>query len=211
MLLTLSGGAGAGKTALAKELAVTASVGPVRVLHGDDYYFTAQDRGVWACDDTGVPRLDVGDPRSMDVERLSHDTADALVRPRRLPARRPAVELPQPPPRRARAPCRATAARLRHRRRRRAGFQRPGASGLVGDRRRAAQPQPLTTAGCEIRPSEAILSHPAKRSRAGGPPVPGGIGAWPDAVGPGGRPAIGQAAPAGSSAQASAPSPRGSR
>ena len=79
MLLTLTGGAGAGKTTLAHELADTAPVAPVRVLHGDDYYFTAQDRGVWACDAAGVPRLDVGDPRSMDVERLSHDTTAALT------------------------------------------------------------------------------------------------------------------------------------
>ncbi len=79
MLLTLTGGAGAGKTTLAEEPADTAPAAPARVLHGDDYYFTAQDRGVWACDDTGVPRLDVGDPRSMDVERLGHDTTAALT------------------------------------------------------------------------------------------------------------------------------------
>lgn len=79
MLLTLTGGAGAGKTTLANELAATASVAPVRVLHGDDYYFATQNRGVWARDDTEVLRLDVGDPRSMDVERLNHDTAAALA------------------------------------------------------------------------------------------------------------------------------------
>ena len=79
MLLTLTGGAGAGKTTLANELAATASTAPVQVLHGDDYYYSTQDRGVWACDDTGVLRLDVGDPQSMDVERLSYDTTVALA------------------------------------------------------------------------------------------------------------------------------------
>ncbi|MFE2972993.1 uridine kinase [Streptomyces sp. NPDC059340] len=79
MLLTLTGGAGAGKTTLANELAATSPIAPVQVLHGDGYYFTTQDRGVWTCDDAGVPRLDVGDPQSMNVERLSHDTSAALT------------------------------------------------------------------------------------------------------------------------------------
>jgi uridine kinase len=78
VLLTLTGGAGAGKTTLAAALAATTPRAPIHVLHGDDYYFTAQDRGVWAYDGTGVPRLDVGDPRSMDIERLNHATDHAL-------------------------------------------------------------------------------------------------------------------------------------
>ncbi|MFJ7250470.1 hypothetical protein ACIQWA_38325 [Kitasatospora sp. NPDC098652] len=64
MLVTLTGGAGAGKTTPA--VAPAATVGPerVRVLHGDDYYFAEPGRaGVWAPDETGVLRLDVGHPR----------------------------------------------------------------------------------------------------------------------------------------------------
>ncbi len=80
MLLTLTGGAGAGKTTLSAALAVTAPRAPVRILHGDDYYFVGQDQGVWARDGAGIPRLDVGDPRSMDIERLNHDTDQALAR-----------------------------------------------------------------------------------------------------------------------------------
>jgi uridine kinase len=84
MLVTLTGGAGAGKTTLARALAATAPrapapTDPVRVLHGDDYYVTTQDRGVWNRDERGVPRLDVGDPRSMDVERLDQDADAALT------------------------------------------------------------------------------------------------------------------------------------
>ncbi|WP_411146705.1 hypothetical protein [Streptomyces sp. x-80] len=80
MLLTLTGGAGAGKTTLAAALAATVPQVPVRVLHGDDYYFRTPERGgAWACDEAGVLRLDVGDPRSMDIERLSRDTDAALA------------------------------------------------------------------------------------------------------------------------------------
>ncbi|MEU9101354.1 hypothetical protein [Streptomyces sp. NPDC048361] len=79
MLVTLSGGAGAGKTTLAAALAADAPDGPVRVLHGDDYYVRTPERGVWTHDGTGTPRLDVGDPRSMDGERLSRDTDTALA------------------------------------------------------------------------------------------------------------------------------------
>lgn len=84
MLVTLTGGAGAGKTTLAAALAATAlaATGPdgrVRVLHGDDYYVTSRAHGVWTPDDAGVPRLDVGDPRSMDVERLGRDADTALA------------------------------------------------------------------------------------------------------------------------------------
>lgn len=79
MMLTLTGGSGAGKSTLAAALAATAPVAPVRVLHGDDYYF--QDRahgGVWAPDGTGTLRLDVGDPRSVDLARLARDAEAAL-------------------------------------------------------------------------------------------------------------------------------------
>ncbi|MFE0464763.1 uridine kinase [Kitasatospora sp. NPDC058965] len=79
LLLTLTGGAGAGKTTLAEVLAATAPAGPAHVLHGDDYYFAGPDRGVWAPDEAGVPRLDVGDPRSVDAERLAADTGAALA------------------------------------------------------------------------------------------------------------------------------------
>ncbi|MET9359557.1 hypothetical protein ABZX93_01400 [Streptomyces sp. NPDC006632] len=78
MLLTLTGGAGAGKTTLAAALLAEAPEGPVRVLHGDDYYVRTPERGVWTRDAMGVPRLDVGDPRSMDMDRLSRDTGTAL-------------------------------------------------------------------------------------------------------------------------------------
>lgn len=79
MLLTLTGGAGAGKTTLAAALAATAPQLPVSVLHGDDYYFTEPDRGVWRPDETGTLRLDVGDPRSIDSDRLNAAAATALT------------------------------------------------------------------------------------------------------------------------------------
>ncbi|MGA5823355.1 uridine kinase family protein [Kitasatospora sp. NPDC094028] len=79
MLLTLTGGAGAGKTTLADALVSFAAEGPASVLHGDDYYFTAPGRGIWTRDEAGIPRLDVGDPRSVDIERLDADTDAALA------------------------------------------------------------------------------------------------------------------------------------
>ncbi|MGF1427176.1 hypothetical protein [Kitasatospora sp. LaBMicrA B282] len=81
MLLTLTGGAGAGKTTLAAALAATAPAGPgtLGVLHGDDYYVTERDRGVWTADEAGRWRLDVGDPRSVDTERLAADAGAALA------------------------------------------------------------------------------------------------------------------------------------
>ncbi|MFJ4188271.1 uridine kinase [Kitasatospora sp. NPDC089509] len=79
MLLTLTGGAGAGKTTLADALLSSAVEGPASVLHGDDYYFTAPGRGIWTLDEAGIPRLDVGDPRSVDIERLDADTDAALA------------------------------------------------------------------------------------------------------------------------------------
>ncbi|MFF0744597.1 hypothetical protein ACFYVL_29780 [Streptomyces sp. NPDC004111] len=54
--------------------------GPVPVLHGDDYYFQDRDHGVWTPDEAGVPRLDVGDPRSVDLARLGRDAEAALGR-----------------------------------------------------------------------------------------------------------------------------------
>ncbi|WP_233290301.1 hypothetical protein [Kitasatospora sp. MBT66] len=78
VLLTLTGGAGAGKTTLAAALVAAAAEEPVRVLHGDDYWYAEPGRGVWAPDETGTPRLDVGDPRSIDGERLDADLAAAL-------------------------------------------------------------------------------------------------------------------------------------
>ncbi|MEU8888433.1 hypothetical protein [Streptomyces sp. NPDC048442] len=79
MLLTLTGGSGAGKTTLAAALAGGAPVSPVRVLHGDDYYFDSPERGVWAPDESGTLRLNVGDPRSVDLGRLGRDAEKALA------------------------------------------------------------------------------------------------------------------------------------
>ncbi|MGW7413755.1 uridine kinase family protein [Streptomyces sp. NPDC054863] len=79
MLLTLTGGSGAGKTTLAATLAGGTPVSPVRVLHSDDYYFASPEHGVWAPDESGTMRLDVGDPRSVDLGRLGRDTAAALA------------------------------------------------------------------------------------------------------------------------------------
>ncbi|MFD3654622.1 uridine kinase [Streptomyces sp. NPDC058620] len=79
MLVTLTGGSGAGKTTLAAALVAAAPRCPVRVLHGDDYYVDTHEQGVWIPDEAGIPRLDVGDPRSMDFGRLSHDTHAALA------------------------------------------------------------------------------------------------------------------------------------
>ncbi|GAA1654089.1 uridine kinase family protein [Actinoplanes couchii] len=74
MLLTLTGGSGAGKSTLA------AAFDGAVVLHGDDYYFGTPDHGVWTVDRGGVPRLDVGDPRSVDLDRLGRDAREALDR-----------------------------------------------------------------------------------------------------------------------------------
>ncbi|MFJ6998871.1 uridine kinase [Streptomyces albidoflavus] len=79
LLLTLTGGAGAGKTTLAAALVEAAPIGPVRVLHGDDYYVDGPERGVWVPDEEGVSRLDVGDPRSVDEARLAAEVAEALA------------------------------------------------------------------------------------------------------------------------------------
>lgn len=74
MLLTLTGGSGSGKSTLA------AALGGTVVLHGDDYYVTDPGRGVWIPDRSGTPRLDVGDPRSVDLARLTADAVAALAR-----------------------------------------------------------------------------------------------------------------------------------
>ncbi|WP_330334008.1 hypothetical protein OHS33_32600 [Streptomyces sp. NBC_00536] len=85
VLLTLTGGAGAGKTTLATALAAAAPEGPLRVLHGDDYYYAdtypgdTPRRGIWRPDATGTPRLDTGDPRSADGDRLAEDADRALA------------------------------------------------------------------------------------------------------------------------------------
>ncbi|MFH8596751.1 uridine kinase [Streptomyces rimosus] len=79
MLLTLTGGSGAGKTTLAAALAATAPGDSVRVLHADDYYFRTPDSGVWFLDENGVPHLDFGDPRSLDLAGLALDTEAALA------------------------------------------------------------------------------------------------------------------------------------
>jgi uridine kinase len=79
MMVTLTGGSGAGKTTLAAALAATAPGAPARVLHCDDYYFQTPEQGVWVRDEAGVDRLDVGDPRSLDLARLAHDVETALA------------------------------------------------------------------------------------------------------------------------------------
>ncbi|MEU5161263.1 hypothetical protein AB0G74_16875 [Streptomyces sp. NPDC020875] len=81
MLMTLSGGAGAGKTTLAEALAATAARGRVQVFHCDDYYFQRPGQGVWSPDETGELRLDVGDPKSIDLTRLTRDAGTALAGP----------------------------------------------------------------------------------------------------------------------------------
>ncbi|MEV0130286.1 zeta toxin family protein [Dactylosporangium sp. NPDC050688] len=80
MLLTMTGGAGAGKTTLADTLADALAVQgeAVTVLHLDDYYhFTDPTRGSWIPDETGTPRLDVGDPRSIDFAGLDSGVPQA--------------------------------------------------------------------------------------------------------------------------------------
>ena len=74
VLVTLTGGAGAGKTTLGAEVGAP-------VLHGDDYYFaSAAHGGVWAFDEDGSgPWLDVGNPASVDFARLNGDVAAALT------------------------------------------------------------------------------------------------------------------------------------
>jgi uridine kinase len=72
VLVTLTGGAGAGKTTLALALAAT-------VVHLDDYYHVADSgRGGWILDDGGTPRLDVGDPRSIDFVAVDAAVDQAL-------------------------------------------------------------------------------------------------------------------------------------
>ncbi|MFB6537088.1 hypothetical protein ACFCY8_32385 [Streptomyces noursei] len=51
----------------------------MRVLHGDDYYFDTPEHGVWMRDEAGIPRLDVGDPRSVEFGHLNRDTDTALA------------------------------------------------------------------------------------------------------------------------------------
>ncbi|GIF46487.1 uridine kinase [Asanoa ferruginea] len=73
VLVTLTGGAGAGKTTLARALADT-------VVHLDDFYHCADSgRGVWIPDENGTPRLDVGDPRSIDFVGLNAAVDKALT------------------------------------------------------------------------------------------------------------------------------------
>ncbi|MEV5597457.1 hypothetical protein [Streptomyces sp. NPDC052496] len=81
MLLTLTGGSGAGKTTLAHALTATAPQLSTQLLHGDAYYFETPERGgVWMRDDAGVPHLDYGMPQSVDLRRLTHDTEVALAK-----------------------------------------------------------------------------------------------------------------------------------
>ena len=77
MLITLTGGAGSGKTTLAEALATQGAT----VVHGDDHYFSSPaEGGIWTRDDDGSgPWLDVGDPASMDWSRLEQDASDALA------------------------------------------------------------------------------------------------------------------------------------
>ena len=78
VLVTVTGGAGAGKTTLAD--ALVSGSGDVGVVHLDDYYhFADPDRGVWVADENGVPRLDVGDPRSIDFGRADRAVSAALT------------------------------------------------------------------------------------------------------------------------------------
>lgn len=81
-LLTLSGGAAAGKTTIAAALVTAARGHEIAVLHGDDYYVTERDRGVWLADSHvsgGGWYLDVGDPRSVDWTRLTGDVTEAMA------------------------------------------------------------------------------------------------------------------------------------
>lgn len=48
MLVTLTGGSGAGKTTLASALVATSPLRSALVLQGDDYYFLTPEHGVWA-------------------------------------------------------------------------------------------------------------------------------------------------------------------
>jgi uridine kinase len=79
VLITLTGGPGAGETTLARALAATAPEGrEVVLLHGDDYFVADRSSGVWRPDAQGVPRLDVGEPASLDRGRWECDVAAAL-------------------------------------------------------------------------------------------------------------------------------------
>lgn len=50
------------------------------MLHGDDYYHVdPAGNGVWNLDENGVPRLEVGNPASIDAHRLDAHTSAALA------------------------------------------------------------------------------------------------------------------------------------
>ena len=78
MLLTPTGVPGAVKTPLPMALAATPEGRGAVLLHGDDYFSTDPSRGVWRPDPQGVPRLDVGDPASLEWDRWERDVASAL-------------------------------------------------------------------------------------------------------------------------------------
>lgn len=72
VLVTISGGAGAGKTTLAQAISEALSGS---VVHLDDFYSGANTRAPMVVDDKGVLWPDVGDPRAVDWSSVNEALA----------------------------------------------------------------------------------------------------------------------------------------
>ncbi|PQZ53034.1 MULTISPECIES: hypothetical protein [unclassified Microbacterium] len=75
-LVTITGGAGAGKTTIAAALSVALNA---PVVYLDDYYLTDLEKAPTYHDENGVERVDVGDPRAIDWESATIAVSSAMA------------------------------------------------------------------------------------------------------------------------------------